>query len=117
MLSSNGTLGCSLGCCKAGSAEEQQELSLGKKGLPVGINIYVGVARLFFFEAVVGVIFAMYRRPIFTRMAHPRICQQTAEDLGSLLSTDPGLCSSAVKVHEHMDRVPVALYTVVIILI
>lgn len=51
---------------------------------------------LFFFEAVVGVIFAMYRRPIFTRMAHPRICQQTAEDLGSLLSTDPGLCSSAV---------------------
>lgn len=52
---------------------------------------------LFFFEAVVGVIFAMYRRPIFTRMAHPRICQQTAEDLGSLLSTDPGFCSSAVK--------------------
>lgn len=36
---------------------------MGKKGLPVGINIYVGVARLFFFEAVVGVIFAMYRRP------------------------------------------------------
>lgn len=65
LLSSNGTLGCSLGCCKAGSAEEQQELSLGKKGLPVGIiNIYVGVARLFFFfEAVVGVIFAMYRQP------------------------------------------------------